>query len=77
MGILARLRASCSRLIRSVVNAEEAIDIECSNVIACLAPRLVVTVPTPRAWERLRGSGELLAGPEESVLQQEAFEASR
>jgi hypothetical protein len=32
---------------------------------------------TPKAWEVLRGSGELKAEPEESVLDGGDFEASR
>jgi hypothetical protein len=56
----------------------EAIDIKrCGKVVARLAPPPAVAEAPRKPWERLRGSGELLAEPGESVLDDQAFEASR
>lgn len=55
----------------------EAIDIKRrGKAVARLAPPPAVQ-EARRPWERLRGSGQLLAQPGESVLDAEAFEASR
>ena len=73
-----RFRASCLKLIRRVETAGVAIDIKRrGKVVARLAPPPAVAAPPPRAWERLRGSGRLLAEPGESVLDEESFEALR
>jgi antitoxin (DNA-binding transcriptional repressor) of toxin-antitoxin stability system len=73
-----RFRASCLKLIRRVETGGEAIDIKRrGKVVARLAPPPVVAEPPRKAWQRLRGSGELLAEPGDSVLEEGAFEASR
>jgi antitoxin (DNA-binding transcriptional repressor) of toxin-antitoxin stability system len=56
----------------------DAVDIKRrGRVVARLAPAPARGEPPCRPWQRLRGSGELLAGPDESVLDERAFEASR
>jgi antitoxin (DNA-binding transcriptional repressor) of toxin-antitoxin stability system len=73
-----RFRASCLKLIRRVETGGEAVDIKRrGKVVARLAPPPVVAEAPRKPWEQLRGSGELLAGPGESVLDERAFEASR
>jgi antitoxin (DNA-binding transcriptional repressor) of toxin-antitoxin stability system len=73
-----RFRASCLKLIRRVEDGGGAIDIKRrGKVVARLAPPPAVAEAPRKPWERLRGSGELLAEPGESVLDDQAFEASR
>lgn len=73
-----RFRASCLKLIRRVETGGEAIDIKRrGKVVARLAPPPTVAEAARKPWEWLRGSGELLAEPGESVLDQRAFEASQ
>ena len=73
-----RFRASCLKLIRRVEAGGEAIDIKRrGKVVARLAPPPAVDQAPRKPWNRLRGSGELLAEPGESVLDDKAFEASR
>ncbi|HEX7843471.1 MAG TPA: hypothetical protein VF469_38625 [Kofleriaceae bacterium] len=73
-----RFRASCLKLIRRVETGGEAIDIKRrGKVVARLAPPPAVAEAPRKPWERLRGSGDLLASPGESVLDDQAFEASR
>jgi hypothetical protein len=47
------------------------------KVVARLAPPPVAGESRRKPWERLRGSGELLADPGESVLAEGEFEAGR
>ena len=47
------------------------------KVVARLAPSPATGEARRRPWERLRGSGELLAEPGESVLDAAEFEAGR
>lgn len=73
-----RFRAQCLELIRRVEAGGEAVDIKRrGRVVARLASPPPAGAPSRKAWERLRGSGELLAEPGESVLEAEDFEASR
>jgi len=73
-----RFRASCLKLIRRVETGGEAVDIKRhGKVVARLSPPPMVAEAPRKPWERLRGSGELLAEPGESVLDERAFEASR
>lgn len=73
-----RFRASCLKLIRRVEAGGEAIDIKRrGKVVARLAPPPAVGEVPRKPWKQLRGSGELLAEPGESVLDERAFEASR
>lgn len=73
-----QFRANCLELIRQVETGGEAIDIKRrGKVVARLAPPPSASEPPRKPWEQLRGSGELLAEPRESVLHEEDFEASR
>jgi len=73
-----RFRASCLALIRRVEAGEGPVDIKRrGRVVARLAPPPAVGATARKPWERLRGSGELLAEPGESVLDAGDFEASR
>jgi len=63
-----RFRASCVKLIRRVEAGGEAVNIKRrGKVVARLAPPPAVAEAPRKPWERLRGSGELLADPGESV----------
>ena len=73
-----RFRATCLELIRRVETGGEPVDIKRrGKVVARLAPPPAVGEPQRRPWERLRGSGELVAEPGESVLVVGNFEADR
>ena len=73
-----RFRASCLELIRRVETGGEPVDIKRrGKVVARLAPPPLAGQRPRRPWERLRGSGELLAEPGESVLDAGDFEADR
>jgi antitoxin (DNA-binding transcriptional repressor) of toxin-antitoxin stability system len=61
-----QFRASCLELIRRVETGGEAIDIKRrGKVVARLAPPPAAMEGSRKPWERLRGSGELLAEPGE------------
>jgi antitoxin (DNA-binding transcriptional repressor) of toxin-antitoxin stability system len=71
-------RASCLKLIRRVEAVGEPVDIKRrGKVVARLTRPPAAGKAMPRAWEVLRGSGELKAEPEESVIDEREFEASR
>ena len=71
-------RARCLSLIRQMENGGAPVDIKRrGKVVARLAPPPSVGAGSAKPWEVLRGSGRLLAEPEDSVLAQGAFEASR
>jgi antitoxin (DNA-binding transcriptional repressor) of toxin-antitoxin stability system len=73
-----RFRASCLELIRRVEAGGEPVDIKRrGKVVARLAPPPRAGERPRRPWARLRGSGELLAEPGESVLDADDFEAHR
>jgi len=73
-----RFRATCLELIRRVETGGEPVDIKRrGKVVARLAPPPQSGERLRKPWERLRGSGELLAEPGESVLRPRDFEASR
>lgn len=70
--------ANCLELIRRVETGGEPIDIKRrGKVVARLAPPPAAAEEPRKPWERLRGSGELLAEPGESMLHEREFEASR
>jgi len=72
-----RFRVSCLKLIRRVETGGETIDIKRrGKVVARLVSPPAVAEAPRKPWERLRGSGELLAEPGESVLDGRAFDAS-
>ncbi|HEX2686107.1 MAG TPA: hypothetical protein VHN14_05790 [Kofleriaceae bacterium] len=73
-----RFRATCLKLIRRVETGGEAVDIKRrGKVVARLAPPPPGAEVPRKPWERLRGSGELLAEPGESVLDEQEFEGAR
>ena len=73
-----RFRVSCLKLIRRVETKGETIDItRRGNVIARLVPPPAVAGAPRKPSARLRGSGELVAAPSESVLGHRAVKASR
>jgi antitoxin (DNA-binding transcriptional repressor) of toxin-antitoxin stability system len=73
-----RFRARCLELIRRVETGGKPVDIKRrGKVVARLAPPPAAGEAPRKPWERLRGSGELLAEPGESVLDAREFEASR
>lgn len=71
-------RANCLELLRRVASGGESIAIKRGGkVVARLTPAGSEAETQPKPWERLRGSGELLANPGESVLDEREFEALR
>ena len=73
-----QFRASCLELIRRVEVGGEPVDIKRrGKVVARLAPPPAPGTALRKPWEILRGSGELKAEPEKSVLDEREFEASR
>ena len=73
-----QFRASCLRLIRHVETGGESVDIKRrGKVVARLSSPPAAGQRSRKPWERLRGSGELLAAAGESVLRERDFEASR
>ena len=73
-----QFRANCLELIRRVESKGEPVDIKRrGRVVARLAPAPAAVNERPKPWELLRGSGELAVDPEQSVLHDEDFEASR
>jgi len=64
-----QFRANCLELIRRAEGGGEPVDIKRrGKVVARLTPAPKPGKVTPQAWEALRGSGELKAEPEESVI---------
>jgi len=73
-----QFRASCLEVIRRVERLGEAVDIKRrGKIVARLGPPPAQGAAPRKRWEMLRGSGQLLAEPDESVLDQAEFEASR
>ena len=71
-------RASCLELIRRVEVVGEPVDIKRrGKIVARLTRPPTPGKVIPRAWEVLRGSGELRGEPGESVIEEREFEASR
>lgn len=72
-----QFRANCLEFIRRVEVGGEPVDIKRrGKVVARLTPAPKPGKVTPKAWEALRGSGELKADPEDSVIDEAEFEAS-
>ena len=75
---IAQFRANCLECIRRVESGGEPIDIERrGKVVARLAPPPPASIGLRKPWERLRGSGQLLAEPGESVLDDRELKACR
>jgi antitoxin (DNA-binding transcriptional repressor) of toxin-antitoxin stability system len=73
-----QFRASCLKLIRRVEVRGEPVDIKRrGKLVARLTPPPTQGKAVPKAWEVLRGSGDLKGEPGESVLLEEELEASR
>jgi antitoxin (DNA-binding transcriptional repressor) of toxin-antitoxin stability system len=73
-----QFRASCLRLIRRVETTGESVDVtRRGKVVARLSPPPAAGQRSRKPLETLRGSGELLVAPGESVLRERDFEASR
>ncbi|MGH8429281.1 MAG: type II toxin-antitoxin system Phd/YefM family antitoxin [Solimonas sp.] len=73
---VSKFRSACLALIRRVEAGDGPIDIKRRGAVVA---RLTAPPGTPgtrrKPWERLRGSGTLLADPGESVVRDEDFEA--
>lgn len=75
---VSRFRARCLELIRQVESRQEPVDIaRRGKVVARLGPPPSARKAPGKPWERLLGSGELDAAPEESVLTEGDLEAAR
>ena len=73
-----RFRATCLELIRRVEIGGDPVDIKRhGRVVARLTPPPAASQPPRKPWQRLRGSGELLAEPGDSMLDAADFEAGR
>lgn len=69
-------RAHCLELIRQVEAGGEPVDIKRhGKMVARLTPPPSGPATMRHPWEALRNSGSLLADPEESVLEAQAFDA--
>jgi prevent-host-death family protein len=72
------LKARCLQIIREVERDRKVVEIvRRGEVVARLLPAGADSRANAKPWERLRGSGELLGPPEQSVLEQRDFEALR
>lgn len=71
-------RAQCLELIRQVECGGEVVEItRHGKLVARLMPPAARSTQGPQPWTTLRGSGELHAEPEESVLEAQSFDALR
>lgn len=69
-------KARCLELLRRVEERSEPIEItRRGKVIARITPAGWASGAQPKPWERMRGSGRLLATAEESVLSESDFTA--
>jgi prevent-host-death family protein len=72
------LKARCLEIIRDVEQKRTVVEIvRRGKVVARLLPANAALHAHTKPWERLRGTGELLGSPEQSVLVQQDFEAVR
>ena len=75
---ITELKARCVEIIRDLERDGEAVEIvRDGEIVARLMPATPSVATDPKPWERLRGTGVLLATPEESVLEDSDFEALR
>jgi prevent-host-death family protein len=71
------LKTRCVEIIRELEANGEVVEItRRGEVVARLLPANAAATDI-KPWERLHGTGVLLAGPEESVLEDSDFEALR
>ena len=74
---ITELKTRCLEIIREVEANGEVVEITHDGaVVARLLPAKAAAADV-KPWERLYGTGVLLAGPEESVLEDSDFEALR
>lgn len=73
---VSELKARCLEIVREVQRKREPLDItRRGEVVARLLPVIGTPSEMLRPWERLRGSGTLVASAGESVLDDSDFEA--
>lgn len=73
---IAEFKARCSDIIRDLERDGEVVEIvRDGEIVARLLPATPAESTETKPWERLRGTGILLATPEESVLDDRDFEA--
>jgi antitoxin (DNA-binding transcriptional repressor) of toxin-antitoxin stability system len=73
-----QFKAHCLEILRTLERDGKVVEIERrGRVVARLVPVAGETGRDTRPWERLRGSGRLLAEADESVLTAEDLEAAR
>ena len=71
-------KAHCLDLLRQVEEHGEAIEItRQGRVVARVVAPAASATPNEKPWERLRGSGVLVAAADESVLSESEFDAVR
>jgi len=71
------LKSRLLEIVREVERQGTVVEVERhGRVVARIVPASSPETST-RPWERLRGTGTLLASPEESVLDDSDFEANR
>jgi len=72
---VSELKARLLEIVREVEREGTVVDVERhGHVVARIIPAAPASA---RPWEALHGTGTLLAAPEESVLEEGDFEASR
>ncbi len=72
------LKARCLEIIREVERDRKVVEIvRRGEIVARLMPAIPAGAAETKPWERLLGTGELLATPEESVLDDHDFDALR
>lgn len=72
------LKARCLEVIRDMERDGHPVDVvRRGKIVARIFPATDVQALGERPWKRLHGSGKLLAGPGESVLDENDFEAMR
>jgi prevent-host-death family protein len=73
-----RFRAQCLELIRQVERGGEVVEItRHGKTVARLTSSTGSITQSQRPWENLRGSGVLAMEPEDSLLDNQAFDALR
>jgi prevent-host-death family protein len=71
-------KSRCLAIIRQVQREGKVIEIvRRGEIVARLLPALPVGAVDAKPWEKLRGTGKLLASAEEGVLEEHDFEAFR
>ena len=72
------LKARCLEVIRDMERDGHPVDVvRRGKLVARIFPATGIQATGKQPWKRLEGSGKLLAGPGESVLDQDDFEAMR